>query len=225
MTPRDDDRAWSDDDPALLRQTADYYARRLRERGTGARGMDWRDEASQYLRFERLVLHLNLAAGASLLDVGCGSGELFEFCRRQGLEVDYLGIDVSAEMVEACNRRFGPGAASRASLAELVREGRSFDYVVASGTFNVRQETPEDEWRRFLERSVVEMYFLARRALAFNAMSTRVDYRYDHLYYARADEMAALADLCGTRDFVVDHAYPLFEMTTTLLRPQGREER
>ncbi len=225
MTPRDDDRAWSDHYSDLLRQTADYYSRRLRERGAGARGMDWRDEDSQYLRFERLVLHLDLAAGSSILDVGCGSGEFYEFCRRRSLEVDYMGIDVSPEMVAACDRRFGPGTASRAGLAELAREDRSFDYVVASGTFNVRQETPEAEWRRFFERSVVEMYSLAHRALAFNAMSSRVDYRYDHLYYAEVDEMARLADLCATRDFVVDHAYPLFEMTTTLLKPREEEKR
>jgi cyclopropane fatty-acyl-phospholipid synthase-like methyltransferase len=150
--------------------------------------------------------------------VGCGSGELLAFCRARGWRLDYHGIDLSEEMVAACNRRFGSATASATAVAELARRGVRFDFVLASGTFNVRQETPEAEWRRFFERSVLEMYALARRAVALNVMSSRVDYRYDHLFYAEVDEMARLADRCATRSFVVDHGYPLFEMTLTLLR-------
>lgn len=201
----------------LLRQTASYYTVKLRAEGPGARGMDWRDAASQYLRFERLTLALERTPQASLLDVGCGSGELLAYCRRDGWSPAYLGIDVSEEMVAACNRRFGEGTARHATLAEIAREGRRFDHVVASGTFNVRQRTPEEEWRRYFHRSVVTMFELADRAAVFNVMSSRVDRRYEHLYYADLPEISELADRCGTRRFLIDHAYPLFEMTVTLL--------
>jgi cyclopropane fatty-acyl-phospholipid synthase-like methyltransferase len=216
-------RAWSDDEEfgGLLREAAAYYTARLREKGEGPEGMDWRDRASQHLRFERLVAHLDPRRGDSVLDVGCGSGELLAFCRARGWQPEYLGIDVSEEMVAACNRRFGADSAATTTLAELTRQGRHFDFVVASGTFNVRQSTPEEEWRRFFHRSVAEMFVLARWAAAFNVMSSRVDYRYDHLYYADVDEVAKLSDACGTRDFVIDHGYPLFEMTVTLLRQEA----
>ena len=215
--------SWSDDEEfsGLLRDAAAYYTARLREKGEGAEGMDWRDRASQHLRLDRLLTHLDPRPGDSLLDVGCGSGELLAFCRARGFKPEYFGIDVSEEMVAACNRRFGAGSAATTTLAELTRKHRRFDLVVASGTFNVRQSTPEEEWRRFFHRSVTEMFALARRGAAFNVMSSRVDYRHDHLYYAQVEEMAKLADACGTRDFVVDHGYPLFEMTVTLLRQGG----
>jgi cyclopropane fatty-acyl-phospholipid synthase-like methyltransferase len=211
---------WSDEFGRLLRQAAEYYSEKIRRQGEGAEGMDWRDRASQYLRFERLVAQLKPTPGASLLDVGCGSGELLAFCRQVGWQPNYFGIDVSEEMVASCNRRFGSGVAATIPLAELVRQGRRYDFVIASGTFNVRQQSPEDEWRRFVECSVAEMFTLARRAAAFNIMSTRVDYRYDHLFYADVEDVARLADRCGTRDFLIDHGYPLFEMTVTLVKEQ-----
>jgi SAM-dependent methyltransferase len=218
MTER---RPWTDEAfSKLLRDAAGYYTQRIRERGDGAEGMDWRDRSSQYLRFERLMLHLGFARGVSLLDVGCGSGELLAFCRQVGCEPEYLGIDVSPDMVAACNCRFGADSASGQSLAELARQAQRFDYVVASGTFNVCQQTPQGEWRRYFYDSVIEMFELARCAVAFNVMSSAVDFRYGHLYYADVGEMAELAGLCGTRRFLIDHSYPLFEMTVTLFKDE-----
>lgn len=209
---------WSDEEfGGLLQQSSAYYTDRLRHKGTGPEGMDWRDRASQHLRFERLLAQLEPASDASLLDVGCGSGELLSFCHELGWRPAYLGIDVSEEMVAACNRRFGPGTAETTTLADLARQGRQFDLVLASGTFNVRQTAPEALWRRFFHRSVVEMFALSRVAVAFNVMSSRVDYRYDHLYYAGVEEIAELADRCATHNFVIDHGYPLFEVTGTLV--------
>jgi cyclopropane fatty-acyl-phospholipid synthase-like methyltransferase len=208
-----------DRDPELLLQVSAYYACRYRLYGDGAQGMDWKDEASQHLRFERLLLHLDRAGSLSVLDVGCGNGELLAFCRARGRDVRYLGIDVCEEMVAACRRRFGPDAAALASTADLARLGRTFDYVVASGTFNVKQEVDEEAWGRYVRRSIAEMFAACRIATVFNAMSTRVDYRYDHLYYLDPAAVPALADLCGTRRFRLDHSYPLYEMTVALLRP------
>lgn len=216
------DERWSDEEYAsLLRQTASYYAEKLREGGVGARGMDWRDRKSQYLRFDRLLAQLAAMPGASLLDVGCGSGELLAYCRETGWQPDYLGIDVSEEMVAASNRRFGKGTATTATVADLARRDRTFDFVLASGTFNVRQSTPEDTWRSYFHRSVVEMFEVCHQAVAFNVMSTQVEYRHDHLFYADIEEVAKLVRLCGTRSYVIDHSYPLFEMTVTLNKQAG----
>jgi cyclopropane fatty-acyl-phospholipid synthase-like methyltransferase len=207
-----------DNDADLLRGVASYYAARYHAHGDSARGMDWKDEASQRLRFEVLARQLDLAGSPSLLDVGCGNGELLAFLRERGADVRYRGIDVCPEMVEACRRRFGPEAAEVASTAELARRSWTADYVVASGTFNVKQDVSDAVWERYLRRAVREMFAACRRAAVFNVMSARVDMRYDHLYYLDPSEVPALADLCPTRRFLLDHSYPLFEMTVALLR-------
>lgn len=205
--------------PDLLRAVRDYYGARYRAHGDSARGMDWKDEASQRLRFEVLTRHLDLTGSPTLLDVGCGNGELLAWCRERGYDVRYLGIDVSEEMVEACRRRFGPDAAALASTADLERLGRRFDYAVASGTFNVKQDADDAVWGPYVRRSIAEMFAACDRGIAFNVMTTRVDWRLPHLYYMDPGEAPALADLCGTRRFLVDCSYPLFEMTVALWRP------
>jgi SAM-dependent methyltransferase len=202
----------------LLQQSADYYSESLRRCGDGARGMDWKDEASQHLRFAVLTRILDGLAGASVLDVGCGSGALRTFLRERGVDVQYLGIDVSAEMVAACRRRHGQNSARLATTAELLRDGERFDFVVASGTFNVKQGVDARRWGAYVRRSLAEMFGLARCAAAFNIMSSEVDYRRDHLYYLDPRQVPSLARRCGTRYFRLDHAYPLYELTVALFR-------
>jgi cyclopropane fatty-acyl-phospholipid synthase-like methyltransferase len=202
----------------LLEQVSAYYAERYRSHGDSARGVDWKDEASQHLRFEVLARQMDWTKEPSVLDVGCGNGELLAFCRARNLPVRYLGIDVCEDMVEACRRRFGLGAAALASPADLERLGWTFDYVVASGTFNVKQDTDEAVWARYFRQSIVQMFAACRAATVFNVMSSRVDYRYAHLYYLDVGEVPTIADLCGTRRFRIDHSYPLFEMTVALLK-------
>jgi cyclopropane fatty-acyl-phospholipid synthase-like methyltransferase len=206
------------DERALIEQVSAYYAERYRCHGDSARGVDWKDEASQHLRFEVLARQVDWTDEPSVLDVGCGNGELLAFCRARNLPVRYLGIDVCEDMVEACRRRFGLDAAALASPADLERLGWRFDYVVASGTFNVKQDADEAVWAQYFQQSIVQMFAACRAATVFNVMSSRVDYRYAHLYYLDAGEVPAIADLCGTRRFVADHSYPLFEMTVALLK-------
>jgi SAM-dependent methyltransferase len=218
MTPPNDSSGaepHADSAREVLAEIAAYYATRYRIYGDTARGMDWRNEASQRLRFEVLVRHLDLSSEPSLLDVGCGNGELLAYLRERGIAVHYLGIDVCADMVTACQRRFGPEAALLASTADLAPRSLGADYVVASGTFNVRHAAA---WEAFVERALGEMYNACRIATVFNMTSTLADHRYDHLFYLDPARVPALAAGFDCRRFLLDHSYPLFDFTATLLR-------
>ena len=107
-----------------LDAVARYYGERYRSFGDSARGMDWKDEVSQRLRFTVLARYLDLSGSPTVLDVGCGNGELLAFLREQGFTGGYHGIDISAEMVEACRRRFCDNSASVAAAGDLARSSR-----------------------------------------------------------------------------------------------------
>jgi len=104
--------------------------------------LDWASGASQTARFAALADNVPLS-GKSLLDVGCGLGDLWAFLKQRSLEVDYTGVDISEKMLSAARKRhenirfvcadlfadcgqdsipFGPG---------------TFDVVFSSGTFNL----------------------------------------------------------------------------------------
>ena len=66
------------------------------------------DQAREFLRrgpegkhhlSRQTALHL-LDGMSSVLDVGCGTGVMFELIRDRQLELDYLGIDVTETFLE-----------------------------------------------------------------------------------------------------------------------------
>ncbi len=73
----------------------------------------------------RTVASLRLPAGARVLDVACGTGDLMHDARAAGYEP--VGVDLSAGMLDAAT---GPGSLVRGDAARLPFANGSFDGVL-----------------------------------------------------------------------------------------------
>jgi len=76
---------------------------------------------------------LDLLEGlASVLDVGCGNGVMFEMIRKRRLDLDYRGIDVTEKLLNVARKLFPADAHrfGRMSLYDLKKSRRKFDAVV-----------------------------------------------------------------------------------------------
>ena len=92
----------------------------------------------------------------SVLDVGCGTGVMFELIRERRPELDYLGIDVTPQFVAAARGRF-PADARRfreGSLYELDGLPGAFDAVLCR---HILEHLPD------YAPAVQRMYARARR--------------------------------------------------------------
>ncbi len=145
-------------------QIVETYERSLARHGPTIRALRWVSEESQVARFSVLA-EAGPLAGASLLDIGCGLGDLFGFLRQHGLDCEYTGYDITPGMLDGARAKYPEG---RFELRDILTEGLggSFDYVMASGTFNVR--VPDHE--SWLARMLETMYAGCRRAVAFNIL-------------------------------------------------------
>jgi SAM-dependent methyltransferase len=203
----------------LKRSVVAHYEARLREHGPGARGMDWKDERSQRLRFAMLVDGLELA-GRSLHDVGCGSGELCAYLEERGLAVDYRGSDLSAEMIQAARARHPRATFERADL--LADELAPADVLVTSGLFHVKLAATDEAWGSFVRDMLRRMFALARHAIAFNLMSDQVDFRVPELHYTSPAETLAFCQRELSPHVRLRHDYPLHEYTVHVHREAMR---
>ena len=154
--------------PALRQRIASYYGSKILRHGATPQGVDWTCAPTQQLRFVQLLRLCDFSAPFSLNDMGCGYGALLELIaqRHARARMDYLGIDLAPEMVDAARRRWARkrGVAFHAGSAFP----RTADYTVASGIFNVRIDEPLALWEEFIATTLREMAAHSTRGFAVN---------------------------------------------------------
>ena len=197
------------------------YASGLVVHGPSARAVGWRDEASQALRFEKLA-HLFAVAdvpdGYSALDWGCGYGAMFDWLAdrpRLPRLGRYVGCDIAEPMIHSARERVND---PRAEFVHGSRVDDEFDVAFVSGTFNVRFDAGDAEWESFVERTLVNLSARTRVGLAFNLMSSYVDYREPQLYYAEPERFFAFCKRRIGPRVTLLHDYPLWEWTMVALK-------
>lgn len=193
------------------------YSESLSEHGTASKAVGWKDEASQLLRFDVLSRVITDDTDAfTVADWGCGYGAMFGYLdTRFGPKLTgYSGCDISSEMVDAARA----GTADPRARFEVGSTVESSDYTFVSGTFNVRFEASDNAWRSWIEERVRDVWNAAERGIAFNLLSSYVDWREPHLYYA---DPCHFFDFCKrelSRSVTLFHDYPLYEWTIAVTR-------
>ena len=176
-------------DPEHIRR---HYEPLIQPGRPGHEVADWADVAAQQMRFQVLIHNVDLT-GRSLLDVGCGTGDLLMFLAEHNVSADYLGVDLLDKMIAEAQKRH-PNAAFEClnPFQADTLTGRTFDVVFASGVFNL----DDGHAREFLPVGVGRLHSLAGRTLVFNLLHARTANRYpDCIYWEPADALAAVQPL------------------------------
>ncbi|MFQ5427957.1 MAG: methyltransferase domain-containing protein [Thermodesulfobacteriota bacterium] len=124
----------------ILGKADQYYTKKIQSDGPTSRGVDWNSPESQELRFEQLFKVCDIGAHFSINDYGCGYGSLYHYMMNSGLDFEYLGIDVSEEMIKKAVELLAPEV-DGVEFMVGDKAQRSADYAIASGIFNVKLES------------------------------------------------------------------------------------
>jgi SAM-dependent methyltransferase len=184
----------------------------------------WGDDAAwkSEVRFAP-VFGLPLRAGQTVVDIGCGTGDLGLALTERAPGVTYVGVEAVGAFA----------AAARARTGAVVIEGDAFqnpdilppaDWYVTFGTLNkdwcieaLPGASPTDRIFGYLGR----LFGTARAGVAASLVTSIVDYAKPGVCnVAPADACQFAGEL--TPHFVVYHGYPFFEFFLGLWRDQRR---
>jgi SAM-dependent methyltransferase len=188
------------------------YRTLVAEHGLSHRALNWGSRESQETRF-RVIAGIGIDPEASILDVGCGTGDFLAYLRRMGHRGAYTGIDLTPAMVETARQRFPDARFAVATLLDW-DTGAGADFVVASGLFYSRREAPET----YMAAAVERMFTLCAKGLAFNSLSSFAD-RPAAAAEFRADPLAVVQACRRLTPFVaLRHDYHPGDFTLYLRR-------
>jgi SAM-dependent methyltransferase len=205
----------------VSRKFAEYYAPLFEKHGNTPQGVDWGPVAEDHLLRADRMLELTTRgstpnARISILDVGCGYGMLLDEINRRQLAVDYHGIDLSDAMIAAARQRHPDAGWTAGDI--LTADLPVFDYVICNGLLTPKLDIPMRAMDAFAKSVVRRMFDLCRIGVAFNMMTTHVNFMAPHLFYRNPVEWLAWCMTELSPRVRLDHAYPLFDFTIHLYR-------
>ena len=114
-----------------------FYKESIKEFGISAQGVHWNSKYTQYKRFEIITkLIKKEIKGSSLVDIGCGFGEYYNYLENNHKIPDkFIGIDCEIDMIDISKKRF-PNLKFYTKNA-LFDELLVADYYICSGAMNI----------------------------------------------------------------------------------------
>ncbi len=162
--------------------------------------LDWASAQSQQARFEILVQNVPME-GRSLLDVGCGLGDLLGFITARNIHCCYLGVDILDKMVQAARRAQPQGQFIHADIFASCPFGpSSFDVVFCSGAFNLNLGNNE----QFVKKAVETFLMLSRRHVVFNMLHHRARGGEQTYFYYDPTKVLAMLKPLGCEVSIID---------------------
>lgn len=189
------------------------YMERFRKYGMDIRTLASGNRDRQLIRF-RAFSEIGDLNGASVLDVGCGFGDFYQYLKDEGIKVKYTGIDICPAFVEVCAERFPEAKFAVKDLqTDPVKE--KYDYVVSSQTFNNRLAKGEN--MRIMKDILQKSYDICTKGAAVDMVTSYVDFQEEHLFYYSPEEIFKFAKTI-TKRVTLRHDYPLYEFMICLYK-------
>jgi len=190
-----------------------YYEKCFEEHGDSCLGVDWPNASDLKNRFD-IMLQVNRdSRAATVLDFGCGNALLYSHLQDINTEnIDYVGVDISKKFIDFCKTKH-PDVQFHCIDITTHNLEVQFDYAICNGTFTEKLDLTFDEMFEFFSKSISVLFEKARRGIAFNLMSSHVDYERADLFHVPHDLLARYIVENLSRHYVIRNDYGLYEYT------------
>lgn len=193
-----------------------HYTAAFREYGATPEGVDWgssRDNLQIRYRNMLAVMKNSAAKKHSLLDVGCGYAGLFAYACEHNIQLDYTGLDISEDMINWAIEHYAKSAQFIHDDIYNLDINNKYDYVICNGILTQKLDVSESDMDAYSKDMIKIMFSIARTGVAFNMMTTHVNYFADNLFYKNPVEMFSWCVSELSPYVKIDHSYPLYEYT------------
>jgi len=133
-------------------------------KGTSA-ALGWKSDENQAIRFE-ILSQIGDMSGLSVLDLGCGHGDLRGFLGEKYPNLRYAGIDQMEEFLDVATERYGSLPDTTFYLGDCwSAKLPHMDYILASGLLAYRNSQTN-----FIYRMIDRLFVSCRLGLGFNLL-------------------------------------------------------
>lgn len=188
--------------------------------------LGWESRQAQYARFSAFLKAVDVN-NSSILDVGCGLGDLYHFITSGlNLNVSYFGVDISKKMIDLAQSqlkiliesglKLQEGNTSTADFlcADIFKQNVSAaDWVYSSGIFNLNLGNNIS----FLENAFCRFKELSKKGFVCSMLNERSDDKESPYFYYSPEKVREIAEKLNPSKIIIDDSYLKNDFTISVL--------
>lgn len=203
-----------------IKNTLERYCKRFDEFGYSPKTLGWL-KGKQDIRFDVLTSLYNFE-GKSILDIGCGFGDLIKVLNQKAEKYFYLGIDLCEELIETGKKQFSGGNIEflPGDFLELKIDKKT-DWAIESGIFNHKLANLDNY--DFIKSVMKKTFDIVADGFSFDFISDKVDYKDEHIFYASPEKILSFAYELS-RNVILRSDYMPFEFSIFVFKDDSFEK-
>lgn len=158
-----------------------FYFNRIKAGHSGAETF-WSSKEAQLDRF-RTLSDVGDLQNKSILDIGCGHADLYDYIKLLGLNVNYTGVDIVPETARQAKQLHPNVRIYQGNILETTEPLEQVNYVFASGIFALSIKG----WSDYVKAMLSKMYELCSEGVAVNFLSNLQNSQVGLHYSTKAD--------------------------------------
>lgn len=194
-----------------------HYENTLKKHGLNHKGMDWPKEEDLLKRFNVMydLFKYDKREIGSVLDLGCGIGLFLNYIEnlKSSFKINYKGIDISEEMIKGAKAINKEGDFEVRDVLIQPLEKNQYDYIIMNGLMTEKVSLKQEEMIEFAQNIISVAFHAANIGIAFNVMSSHVDWKRDDLFHWELDELVGFLVKNCSRHVKINMDYGLYEYT------------
>lgn len=200
--------------------TKKRYSERLKEFGYSPKTLGW-TQNKQEIRFD-ILTSLYDFENKSVLDIGCGFGDLNKTISKKVQNYSYLGVDICEDLIETGKEQFFAENIEYSTGDFLQLEiSKKIDWAIESGIFNLKLNDVDNY--DFIKAVMAKTFSLVGDGFSFDFISDKVDYKDDYIFYANPEKILSFAYELS-RNVVLRSDYMPFEFTIFVFKDDSFEK-
>jgi SAM-dependent methyltransferase len=188
-------------DPRDTRIIRRFYESQYETYGYDPRSLGW-IVGSQQTRFRELA-GIGDLEGCSILDVGCGFGDLYGYLLDQGIKVNYTGVDLSPHFLDIARMVYPDAEFFMADFEKEPIPGK-FDWAFESGAFSLKLS----DNKTLIRNSLKKMFKMVKKGIAADFLSSNAAIKDSSLYYQDPEELRKFCNTLSERITIKNNYKP-----------------
>ena len=189
-----------------------HHNRRLEKYGESPKSLDIHGQTVRYY----VSAEIGISKDSSVLDVGCGFGDLYGFLNHQKIKVNYYGVDINENFINIAKKRYHDATFEVRDI-EKQRFTKKFDWVIGLGLTSLTDDNHN-------KNLIKEMFRICNKGVAIDFLTSYVNYKVKGFHYTSPEKMFRFAKSL-TRRVSLRHDYKPFNFCLYLYKNDTKNKK